>query len=316
MAFAREEALRLLGKALAEGRLGHAYLVCGEPGSDVAGFADEFAGMFLGQGPVHVGLDPDYHAIAPGSKSRRILTDQIRELEEALHRTPEKGNRKVAVVRDADRMMPQAANAFLKTLEEPPSGSLLILTSELPEALLETIRSRCLSVVLRRSGERPEDPAAGRLSECLRRLAAPGTLPDATAAFSLARLFRDLLDEAREEAAERIKEDLAAEKSHYGKTTEADLDDREDGFKARAEAEVLARRSLLLDVVADHFGSRLRAIHAGEAEGSREESGVLLRRMEALGRLRGDLERGLQEGLVLEAGFLELLLLRGSESSR
>lgn len=313
MAFAREEALRLLGKALADGRLGHAYLVCGEPGSDVSGFADEFAGMFLGQGPLHVGLDPDFHEISPGSKSRRILTEQIRELEEAIHRTPEKGSRKVAVVRDADRMMPQAANAFLKTLEEPPPGSLLLLTTELPEALLETIRSRCLAVVLRRSGERPADPAAERLSDCLKRLTAPGAPCDATAAFTLARLFRDLLEEAREEASERIKEDLAAEKSHYGKTTEADLDGREDSLKAQAESEVLARRSLLLDVVADHFGSRLRALHEGNAEGSREESRMLLRRMEALVRMRGDLERGLQEALALESGFLELLTLRGQE---
>jgi len=49
------------------------------------------------------------------------------------------GRRKVAIVSDADRLQPQAANAFLKTLEEPPKDSLLLLLSALPEALPETI---------------------------------------------------------------------------------------------------------------------------------------------------------------------------------
>ena len=313
MAFAREEAFRLLEKASADGRLGHAYLICGEPGSDVSGFADEVAGMYLGKGVLHVGQDPDYHALAPGSKSRRILTEQIRELEEAIHRTPEKGDRKVAVIRNADRMVPNAANAFLKTLEEPPSGTLLLLTTELPEALLETIRSRCLAVVLRRSGAAPVDPSAERLADFLNRVFAPGGRLDATAAFSMSRLFRDLLEEAREEVSERIKEELSAEKSHYGKTTDADLDGREEVLKARAEADVLARRSMLVDVVADFVGSRLRTLHEKGGEADSGESRTLLRRMDALVRMRGDLERGVQEALVLEAGFLEFITLRGSE---
>ena len=57
MAFAREEAFRLLEKALAEGRLGHAYLISGSPGSGVQEFANEVAGLFLSAGrrPVRQG---------------------------------------------------------------------------------------------------------------------------------------------------------------------------------------------------------------------------------------------------------------------
>ena len=306
MAYSRGEALGLLEKALAEGRLGHAYLISGETGSAPEEFANEFAALFLGDGAISVESDPDFHAIAPESKSRRILTDQIRSLEEAIHRTPEKGSRKVAVIRDADRMMPQAANAFLKTLEEPPAGSLLLLTTSLPEALLETIRSRCLSVVLRSEGERPLGERGRRLADAMGTIFAPGGRTDATAAFVLSRLFRDLLGEVREEAEERMEEELSSEKARFGKTTEGDWDAREDSLKAAAEADVLRERSRLLAVLGDHFAGELRRIAAGGVTGS-SESRRLLRQLDALERLRASLERGVQEALALEAGFLELM---------
>jgi DNA polymerase-3 subunit delta' len=299
--------MELLGKALAEGRLGHAYLISGEPGSGVQEFANELAGLFLGCGPIHAEQDPDFHDVEPGSKSRRILIEQIRELEEAIHRTPEKGSRKVAVIRDADRLMPQAANAFLKTLEEPPAGSLLLLTTELPEALLATIRSRCISVVLHSA----ESPSPGdrekRLAFALDRFFAPGAKADATAALLLSRLFRDQLEEVREDAAERMKEELSAEKARFGKTTEGDWENREELLKAAAEADVLRERSLLLGVMSGYFGSALRRLHL-EGETDTAESRRLLRCLGALESLRSGLERGVQEALALEAGFLELMI--------
>jgi DNA polymerase-3 subunit delta' len=313
MAFAREEAYRLLEKALLEGRLGHAYLISGAQGSGVDGFANELAALFLESGSLQVEGHPDFHVIAPGSKSRRLLIEQIRELEESIHRTPEKGPRKVAVVRDADRLMPQAANAFLKTLEEPPAGSLLLLTTELPEALLETIRSRCISVVLHSSTPSPVSSREERLAAAMPRFFGPESRTDATAAFGLTRIFRDLLDEVREEAAERIKEDLSAEKSRFGKTTDSDWEEREETLKASSESEVLQERSRLLGVIAAHFGSALRKLHVdGHTTGTAETRRLLLS-LEAMERLRTSLERGVQEGLALEAGFLELMITFGAE---
>ena len=61
--------------------------------------------------------------------------------------------RKVAIISDADRLRAEAANAFLKTLEEPPKDSLLLLLSALPEALPETILSRCIAIPLASDGE-------------------------------------------------------------------------------------------------------------------------------------------------------------------
>jgi len=310
MAFTREEALRLLERALAEGRLGHAYLISGSPGSGVQDFANELAALFLGSDEITVEKDPDFHAIEPESKSRKLLTEQVRGLEHAIHRKPEKGSRKVAVVRYADRLMPQAANAFLKTLEEPPDGSLLILTTELPEALLETIRSRCIAVVLHSSIPRPVGSREERLARRLPEFFGPGSKTDATAAFGLTRVFRDLIEEVREEAAERTKEELAAEKAHFGKTTEGDWENREEVLKASSEAEVLQERSLLLGVVADYFGNMLRKMHADVQEGSvaLDESRRMIRCLDAVEKLRSTLERGIQEGLALEAGFLELMM--------
>ena len=313
MAFTKDEALRLLEKALAEGHLGHAYLVSGSPGSGVRELGNELAALFLGAGEISVEKHPDFHAIEPESKSRRLLTEQVRELEHAIHRMPEKGSRKVAVVRDADRLMPQAANAFLKTLEEPPDGSLLILTSELPEALLETIRSRCISVVLHASTPLPKGSREERLARRLPEFFGSGSKTDATAAFGLARVFRDLIEEVREEAAERIKKELAAEKAHFGKTTEGDWEAREEALKASSEAEVLRERSQLLGVVADHFGTSLRKINSGEMEADAAESRRLIRCLDAVEKLRGTLERGIQEGLALEAGFLELMMASKAE---
>ena len=313
MAFTKDEALRLLEKALAEGHLGHAYLVSGSPGSGVRELGNELAALFLGAGEISVEKHPDFHAIEPESKSRRLLTEQVRELEHAIHRMPEKGSRKVAVVRDADRLMHQAANAFLKTLEEPPDGSLLILTSELPEALLETIRSRCISVVLHSSTPLPKGSREELLARRLPEFFGSGSKTDATAAFGLTRVFRDLIEEVREEAAERIKEELAAEKAHFGKTTEGDWEAREEALKASSEAEVLRERSQLLGVVADHFGTSLRKINSGEMEADEAESRRLIRCLDAVEKLRGTLERGIQEGLALEAGFLELMMASKAE---
>ena len=97
---------------------------------------------------------PDLRVVQPESKSRRIVIDQIRELEHAIQRKPLLAG-KVAIIHDAERMQPQAANAFLKTLEEPPEGSLILLLSTVPEAILETVLSAKLPCGLMRSKNQP-----------------------------------------------------------------------------------------------------------------------------------------------------------------
>ena len=82
------------------------------------------------------------------ARSRRITIDQIRELERKLHLSGKAAKTKIGVIRDADRLQEKSENAFLKTLEEPPPRTLLLLLTSQPEQLLDTIRSRCISVAL------------------------------------------------------------------------------------------------------------------------------------------------------------------------
>ncbi len=89
-------------------------------------------------------LHPDVRIINPDEGVIKI--DRIRELAEFLSFTPSEGNRKIIVVDDADRMNPNAGNAFLKILEEPPLDSTIILISSKAETLLDTILSRCIKI--------------------------------------------------------------------------------------------------------------------------------------------------------------------------
>lgn len=92
---------------------------------------------------IEKGNHPDVFIIAPEGEGGLIKVAVIRGLEEALSYKPFEGNYKIAVIDNADKMNQEAANAFLYTLEAPPSQSILILISSRPEMLLPTIRSRC-----------------------------------------------------------------------------------------------------------------------------------------------------------------------------
>src|SRR6185369_11087493 len=90
------------------------------------------------------GNHPDILWVRPESKLRVITIDQMRDLMQTVHLKPTQAAFKVAVIVAADRLNVPAANAFLKTLEEPPANSILILLTTEPQRVLETILSRCL----------------------------------------------------------------------------------------------------------------------------------------------------------------------------
>src|SRR5205085_10416120 len=135
---------------------------------------------------------------ATGSKSRRIVIEQIRNLEHELQMRATNGRRKVAIISDADRLQPQAANAFLKTLEEPPNDSLLLLLSALPEALPDTILSRCIPIALAARAGVESSQEEQELIESLNEIAtAQGN--GVQNAYRLAQGFQGLLGKIREE---------------------------------------------------------------------------------------------------------------------
>ena len=89
---------------------------------------------------------PDRLEVVPEEKKKSIGVDQVRELSAWIAQTPARGRRKAVVVDPADALGLEAANALLKTLEEPPPGSVIVLVASRPGSLPATVRSRCQQV--------------------------------------------------------------------------------------------------------------------------------------------------------------------------
>jgi DNA polymerase-3 subunit delta' len=134
--------------------LHHAYVLAGPEG--VGKFAAALwwaASAKCAQGPACPGCPTcrqiaarshrDVHIVEPDKPGGRIRIEQTRTLVEAMARRPAADGPNVAIVRDADRMTPEAQNSLLKLLEEPPGYAVLILVADNLAALLPTVRSRC-----------------------------------------------------------------------------------------------------------------------------------------------------------------------------
>ncbi len=150
------KALDVLLGALRAGRLHHAILLYGASMSALENVANEVAQRLLGSPPKK---HPDHFELRPegkmrfikiGSDSDKVGSDwppnSMRRLMKDISQTSNLGGNKVAVIYEADRMNVAAANAFLKTLEEPPKGTTIFMLTTRPNDLLDTIRSRCISL--------------------------------------------------------------------------------------------------------------------------------------------------------------------------
>jgi DNA polymerase-3 subunit delta' len=156
-------------EALERGRLHHAWLLVGPEGVGKATFAYRAARRLLGARPEPgyglLGADPDdpaFRQVAgrahpdllvlerddPDAKARKsIPVDEARALPEFFSKSPGRAAYRVAIIDSADDLGANAANAVLKTLEEPPARGVLLLVSHRPGSLLPTIRSRCRRLV-------------------------------------------------------------------------------------------------------------------------------------------------------------------------
>ncbi|MGC3989791.1 MAG: hypothetical protein QM796_08965 [Chthoniobacteraceae bacterium] len=318
MAFLPEQALAFLQRARDQDRLGHAYLITGQPGSGKRQLAARFAAMLQGVSEAEVWKHPDFHSAEPESKSRRIVIEQVRELERGLQMRSNRGGCKIGIIFDADRMQPQASNAFLKTLEEPPAQSLLMLVTAQPELLLDTIISRCILLPLAPSGKLEPTPAETELLQALARYFQSGST-GLGAVYGLVRTFTGLLQGEREKISDANEAELKGEEKLYKQTTEAGkwLEDREDYFKALTESRYLQMRFTLVDVVMQWWADVLRqqsgVVHLDLPQWSgmtgqlaqKFTAPELLRRLRAIEGLRENLNRNIQEALAVEVAFLE-----------
>lgn len=160
-----ERPTAILKASILHDQVAHAYLFFGEDGIGKRLAALRFAQTincetdYGPEGPdacgacrscrqIEARTHPDFLLIEPDQEQAnpQIKIEQIRELEQQLVYHPLVGRRKVCLIDEADRMTPGAANALLKTLEEPPDHSLLLLITSRPSALLATVRSRCQGI--------------------------------------------------------------------------------------------------------------------------------------------------------------------------
>lgn len=151
-----ERVLETLRRSVRCGKLPHAYIFEGSPGTGRrktalalvqalfcrAGLEDA-CGECPSCRKVLNGNHGDIHFVEPLPDKKDISIDQLRELQRELSLRPYEAVRKVCVLEPAERMNRFSANSFLKTLEEPPGNALLILLTENADMLLPTIRSRC-----------------------------------------------------------------------------------------------------------------------------------------------------------------------------
>ena len=148
---------RNLAARLAAGNLPHALLLHGPAGTGKADFAAAFTRLLLCRQAAdarpcgacsacrlyEAGNHPDAHLIEPDKEGGVIRIDQIRALIADLGLSSHAGGYKVVTIRPADAMNVSAANSLLKTLEEPPENTLVMLLAEQLSRLPATIRSRC-----------------------------------------------------------------------------------------------------------------------------------------------------------------------------
>lgn len=142
--------------AAAEGRLPHAVLLHGPGAAVLADTARRLAAAHL-RAPVDGG-HLDLLELRPSGKSRTIVVEHTREAVRFANLSSHSG-RKLILIHEADCLRPDSANTLLKTLEEPPSGVLLVLLTQHPYRLLPTLLSRSARFDLGGESERLADPA-------------------------------------------------------------------------------------------------------------------------------------------------------------
>jgi hypothetical protein len=142
--------LKVLARARAEGRMPHAVLLTGADGTVLARAAEHLAALHLGVAdPV---ADSDCRVLRPSGLSRTIKVEYAQEVVASLNLTSV-SERRVVLIHEPDRLNATAANALLKTLEEPPRGTLVVLQTTNYYSVLPTVISRCMRFHI--AGEAP-----------------------------------------------------------------------------------------------------------------------------------------------------------------
>lgn len=326
----------LLQRSLANNRLAHAYLFLGDDLGELELLARNLIKTLNcerhGRGfPKHADCcdaclscrkiehlnHADVRWVRPESKTRIISVEQIRELLEAVYLKATEARFKTTVLVAVDRLNVQAANAFLKTLEEPPANTVFILLSTAPQRILETVLSRCLRLHCGGSGLAITAETSrwiGGFSEAA--LNAGGGL------FARYRLLDDLLQKL--EAIKNEVESALTAVSPSERYDDADsklIERWKDELTAAIEAEYRRRRADLLSALQHWLRDLWLAVRAGLEPSqatfpqfsettaklaARLDARKATRNLEVLEATQRLLHSNVQEALALELGLLKL----------
>lgn len=342
---AQEQGIQLLQRSLDRGRLAHGYLFAGSQISELERFAMTLAKTLNCANPVRgasgAAIDccdkclscrkiqgenhGDIHWVRPESKSRIILIAQIRELNSTINLKPNEATYKVGIVVNADRLNEESANAFLKTLEEPPANSVFVLLTTDSSRIIETILSRCLRLSFGGEGQFHAEPAQLEFVKQFAKVAAGGRKSLLGRYLVLEPLLLKLAAMRKEiEANLEARSPLTRHPD-----AEGDLRDKwEAELKAAIEAEYRrARGGLLLALefwLRDLWLAAIRQSRGGEgaqtalltfpevtetqAIAQRVTPEDALTNLELLERLQGTLHTNVNEALALEVALLKLKL--------
>lgn len=331
-----EQAAEQLHRSVQRGRLAHAYLFLGPRDGGMETVARLLAKTLNCQEDNGDACDqcdschrvdkdehPDVHWVHPESKSRRIQIGQIRALEGAVRLKPGMARVKVGILADADCMTEEASNAFLKTLEEPPSQTILILLTSEPQRLLPTIVSRCLRIHFGQTGKASETPHRAPVERMLKDWAG-----GVVGAYQVLAQVMSLLQKLREEISARVEAE--ANLDRYKELDPKVRERMEDEMQARVEGEYRGERERVLEEIYSWWSDQLLCVvgsedrlleHTGQAEVLRRAASGLsvtsaLSGLEAVERIRDALARNVSEALALEVGLLNLAMAQAPQSQK
>lgn len=313
-----EQAFAYLSQSYAAGRLAHAYVIEAAPRGNGLELATRLmqllfctedekpCGTCTGCRSVERGTHPDLHRIEPEKKSRVISVDAMRQFQHAFVTTSFSGGWKVGLIMNADCCHVASANAFLKTLEEPPEQTLFLLLTDQVQRLLPTVISRCQRISLA-GGDAllPPGEARDAVMDVLRNLNTTGRVGAMASAAELTRLMKSL------------KESLVKAEKAIAREEEQDVDaetiDGRAGARYREVRQQIMmmvlcwlRDGLVLFAGSDanllSFPDEVAALQASMPDSYREG----LRRIRILENAITQLNRNMPESLTLGHAFLSL----------